>query len=474
MIAKLTSILTTAGSFLFALSKTIKKWTDFLKEQTEIYADEIKMVQESAAMFQAHEGTPFVDDLEAPEDNPHLKKEEDLLKELQEKEKEAAKIKSRLSVLAGDSFQNLVEERSEKYESMLGVLHAGKKDLDALKDAMFNKYHDAREREKTFPRGKPRIVLFLEDLDRCDPEKVVDVLEALQLLVKSKLFVVVAAIDLQYLCSTLEKKRYEHILHSHKCPTGLDYLEKIFQLGYRVPATISKENMKNYIDSLMPDCVGAWENSEESNYTVQWLNKDGSKIEKNNDKKRSEEVLHTSYLHEPTQDDITLLKEACTLFQLTARATKRIMNVFRLINEIGILKGKKLEPDLKRHNLLLLVMAASGETKIGIQNIFTMMEKTTMPTFPSGSASPKDLSELVKDQCSAIGNDIIFQYIEELNTYTFDDRNKWRAVSENFDLARSFSFFREAQEEEGRFETLVEALMASSNKVRSKNDTAQT
>ena len=49
-----------------------------------------------------------------------------------------------------------------------------------------------------FPRGKPRIILFIDDLDRCDePDKVVEVLEAMQLLVKTDLFVVVPAIDLR-------------------------------------------------------------------------------------------------------------------------------------------------------------------------------------------------------------------------------------------------------------------------------------
>jgi len=44
-----------------------------------------------------------------------------------------------------------------------------------------------------FPRGLPRVVLFIDDLDRCPPARVVEVLEATQLLVKTRLFVVVMA-----------------------------------------------------------------------------------------------------------------------------------------------------------------------------------------------------------------------------------------------------------------------------------------
>ena len=52
------------------------------------------------------------------------------------------------------------------------------------------------------PRGRPRIVLMVDDLDRCDPANI-DVLEALQLLVKIALIVVVVTIDPHYVCCGL-------------------------------------------------------------------------------------------------------------------------------------------------------------------------------------------------------------------------------------------------------------------------------
>ena len=86
-----------------------------------------------------------------------------------------------------------------------------------------------------FPRGQPRIVLFIDDLDRCEPNKVIDVLEALQLLVKTNLFVVVVAIDPRYVCRSLELRKYVDILNRSTTPTGMDFLEKIIQIPYRVP-----------------------------------------------------------------------------------------------------------------------------------------------------------------------------------------------------------------------------------------------
>ena len=40
-----------------------------------------------------------------------------------------------------------------------------------------------------------RIVLYIDDLDRCPPERVVEVLQAVHLLLAFELFVVVVAVD---------------------------------------------------------------------------------------------------------------------------------------------------------------------------------------------------------------------------------------------------------------------------------------
>ncbi len=77
-------------------------------------------------------------------------------------------------------------------------------------------------------------MLFIDDLDRCPPNKVVETLEALQLLVKTKLFVVVLLIDAKYVTLCLEKQ-YQDILRPERHPSGLDYIKKIIQLPYRVP-----------------------------------------------------------------------------------------------------------------------------------------------------------------------------------------------------------------------------------------------
>lgn len=86
-----------------------------------------------------------------------------------------------------------------------------------------------------------RIVLYIDDLDRCPPAKVVDVLQAVHLLLAFPLFVVVVGVDARWISRSLET-RYRELLHVDGATSAIDitqmfgvarsedYLEKIFQI----------------------------------------------------------------------------------------------------------------------------------------------------------------------------------------------------------------------------------------------------
>lgn len=80
-----------------------------------------------------------------------------------------------------------------------------------------------------------RIILYIDDLDRCPPEKVVEVLQAVHLLLAYSLFVVVVAVDVRWLTGAICKV-YPELMpdagegKAKKSAAALDYLEKIFQV----------------------------------------------------------------------------------------------------------------------------------------------------------------------------------------------------------------------------------------------------
>ena len=103
----------------------------------------------------------------------------------------------------------------------------------------------------TLPRID-RIILYIDDLDRCPPRRVVEMLEAIHLLLAVPLFVVVVAVDPRWLLRAIAA-HYRDLLQPSAGPasspggpvdpddeelwnsTPAQYLEKIFQVVLTLP-----------------------------------------------------------------------------------------------------------------------------------------------------------------------------------------------------------------------------------------------
>jgi len=82
---------------------------------------------------------------------------------------------------------------------------------------------------ETAPADRKRFVIVIGDLDRCAPENVVQVLEAVHLLFNYEMFVVVLAVDTRWLAQSLQI-RYRQLLGETNSAGPYDYLEKIIQI----------------------------------------------------------------------------------------------------------------------------------------------------------------------------------------------------------------------------------------------------
>jgi hypothetical protein len=105
-----------------------------------------------------------------------------------------------------------------------------------------------------------RIVLYIDDLDRCRPEHVVATLEATHLLLALDLFVVVVAVDSRWLIRALEVQYGKMLVDgsddassdasgASRRSTAQDYLEKIFQITYAL-APMQRDRFGDYVDAL--------------------------------------------------------------------------------------------------------------------------------------------------------------------------------------------------------------------------------
>ncbi|MEU4236736.1 P-loop NTPase fold protein [Actinoplanes sp. NPDC026619] len=86
--------------------------------------------------------------------------------------------------------------------------------------------------DKQFAAQGRRVVIAIDDLDRCEATKVVQVLEAVHLLFNFEMFVVVLAVDTRWLEQSL-RIRYAQLLGVDSAHPS-DYLEKIIQVPMRL------------------------------------------------------------------------------------------------------------------------------------------------------------------------------------------------------------------------------------------------
>jgi hypothetical protein len=152
----------------------------------------------------------------------------------------------------GQRLYGFVTERaaSDDYRRELGLISTIRHDFEHLIELM----DDWRKAEERTDVRRPinRIVLYIDDLDRCSPQQVVDVLQAVHLLLALDLFVVVVGVDPRWLLHSL-RERYRTIFARPAADGGTpagaepadeeelwqttpqDYLEKIFNIPFVLP-----------------------------------------------------------------------------------------------------------------------------------------------------------------------------------------------------------------------------------------------
>ncbi|MDP6715725.1 MAG: P-loop NTPase fold protein [SAR202 cluster bacterium] len=93
-----------------------------------------------------------------------------------------------------------------------------------------------------------KIVVFIDDLDRCPPNKAVEVLEAIKIILEQPFLIVFMAVDTRLLVKAVED-RYQGTLPKtvHPGGPGMEYLEKIIQIPFWMP----HEDMKTYWSNML-------------------------------------------------------------------------------------------------------------------------------------------------------------------------------------------------------------------------------
>ncbi|MFK0248267.1 P-loop NTPase fold protein [Amycolatopsis azurea] len=153
--------------------------------------------------------------------------DEETERRLAELDAESDRLEKAVTELApGLDLVSFAESRISDYVEHLGVVSLLRKDLETFATMLAEVPHGSGKIERT--------VLYIDDLDRCPPKVVVQVLEAIHLLLALPVFVVVVGVDSRWLKKAVEQ-HYEEMLGDDPETFAENYLEKIFQ----VPFTLS-------------------------------------------------------------------------------------------------------------------------------------------------------------------------------------------------------------------------------------------
>lgn len=157
------------------------------------------------------------------------------------KEKVAEAEAEIAEITSGRRLYSFIEERvaAASYREQLGIVASVRRDFERLAELLAESL-DADGDDGGLGRID-RVILYVDDLDRCPSKRVVEVLEAVHLLLAFELFVVVVAVDSRWLLRSLQEHYATQLSvrppeapdsDPHWASTPQNYLEKIFQIPF--------------------------------------------------------------------------------------------------------------------------------------------------------------------------------------------------------------------------------------------------
>jgi hypothetical protein len=329
-------------------------------------------------------------------------------------------LKSSLSQKALYSF--IVERsKSQDYERHLGIISTIRRDFETLSELFLgniseikthgndiNHSEDEKQRSNQefrdqFDQPLERIVLYVDDLDRCPEDRVVEVLEAVNLLMAFPLFVVVVGVDPRWVENALIQKYQLQFTgqlrgqtktgnKSLKVIQASDYLEKIFQIPFHLKSA-SDESVKDMITSLIgpsiQNKIKDIELSTNASFSRKAMKPDGtmhipqslsSTVEGVIPRVEIEDYSSSSkYSSEITPEvlsidniELNYMRELSWVIGNTPRTVKRFVNTYRIIRAHEGLSYKNDDEKSELLALMFLLALRIGRWK----NLYSDMKAT--------------------------------------------------------------------------------------------------
>jgi hypothetical protein len=322
---------------------------------------------------------------------------------------------------------------SQDYRQHLGVMAKIRDDFERLSNYV------CPEAPRPESIGIDRIVLYIDDLDRCPPEKVVRVLEAVHLLLAFRLFVVVVGVDARWIAHAL-KTYYSTVLADGKdkeprvdsvfgeAATPHDYLEKIFQVPFwlapmgevgckamldklleepappaptiakKPAADVEREAMPREVEQPIASASAGAQVEENGEPAAEAYEESPPTRGEEEEKETEAKAARRLRRMEIGEAEKTFMSDLAPLLHRSPRALKRFVNVYRLI-KVSLRPGEQEEyQDASmappRHEIVLFLLAVTVGMPVVSQAFFDAIARAT-DDVPDEEPPPGDLAALL-------------------------------------------------------------------------------
>jgi hypothetical protein len=278
------------------------------------------------------------------------------------------------------SLYSFIEKRAEGdvYKKHLGIISTIRSDFEALSE-MFNQSKDEQKNEKFreyFKRPLQRIILYIDDLDRCSEDRVIEVLEAVNLIMAFPLFVVVVGVDHRWVNNSLIKQYHSQFKGSddnsgYQTIDAGGYLEKIFQIPFHLnqPEEDSVRNMIKELSKPKSQRVGELAERVKTTFDSIGVNSNDSEVESKdvgldsrhiglNERKKDFNELklddHNEHeMLELSERELELIQDMAGLIGTNPRAIKRFVNIYHIVRAH---EGLTLSSEKEQQYLILMFL----------------------------------------------------------------------------------------------------------------------
>jgi hypothetical protein len=301
-----------------------------------------------------------------------------------------------------------------------------------------------------------RIILYVDDLDRCQPAQVVPVLQALALMLQLKLFVAVVAVDDGWLKAAL-RIHYKELIEKGGMSGPEQFLEKIFQIPFwlRTMRDTDANRYGAFVAHLAPEAVAApktvdvettWSDGTSWGDGTKWggddIPIDPDELPQPGDaspfahENRGDTVERVSL----TEPELNVLIALAPLAGGTPRAVKRFVNLYRLVRSsredaaLDAFLGKGDEaPQFPAMAFALACQSdMAPDDRKAIETLATYLDLRALPIHlhespPDGWGFHREAGGLYEVSFSPDGANVLGPVVQAL-----DGNGHWAAIATHF------------------------------------------